>query len=335
MLNKKLIEKLEKYIEFDSARKVLLETRHKSNLENFSKLDLIVNLENVNNIRRINKFHNAVNDTLNDCGIYFFRAETFRERVKRIEQKVPYGFKHLFRAVDFVWKRMIPKIPVLKKIYFMLTHGHNRALSQAEILGRVISCGFEIEEYWEDENLLHVISRKVKEPDFNMNPSYGLLFTMNRIGYKGKMIGVYKFRTMHPYSEYCQALITKENNLAKSGKIENDYRITKWGKFFRKYWIDELPMIINMLKGELNIVGVRPLSTHFYSLYPQELQELRIKVKPGLVPPYYAYMPNNFEEILENEKKYILQKLKSPITTDIKYFYLAFVNIVFKGARSK
>lgn len=335
MLEKQFIKKLEKYIKFDSAHKAILETRHPSNLDNFTNPELIVNLEKINNIRYINKFHEAVNETLSEGGIYLSHAETFRERVKRVEQKVPYGFKHLFRAIDFIWKRVIPKTPVLKKLYFMLTRGHNRALSRAEILGRIISCGFEIQEYWEHENLLYIISKKVKEPEFNMKPSYGLLFTMNRIGYKGKMIGVYKFRTMYPYSEYCQALIVKENDLAKSGKIEDDYRITKWGKVFRKYWIDELPMIINMLKGELNIVGVRPLSKHYFSLYPKELQELRIKVKPGLVPPYYADLPNDFDEILESEKRYVLQKLKSPIMADIKYFYLAFVNIIFKGARSK
>jgi len=158
---------------------------------------------------------------------------------------------------------------------------------------------------------------------------------MKRIGYKGKIIGVYKLRTMYPYSEYCQGLITKENDLDKSGKISNDFRVTTWGKVFRRFWIDELPMFINFFKRDVNIVGVRPISQNYFSRYPKELQDLRTKVKPGLVPPYYADMPKNFDEILESERQYILKKIKNPIKTDIIYFYKAFVNIVFKGARSQ
>jgi lipopolysaccharide/colanic/teichoic acid biosynthesis glycosyltransferase len=208
-------------------------------------------------------------------------------------------------------------------------------MSKTEVLGRLISCGFEIQEYFEHTNKLYIISRKVKESEYNMQPSYGPLFRMNRVGYNGNMIGVYKFRTMYPYSEYCQEMVVRENKLENGGKIDNDYRVTKWGEFFRKHWIDELPMIFNVLKGELNIVGIRPLSRHYFSLYPAELQQLRIKVKPGLVPPYYADLPENFEKILESEKKYVVQKLRSPVITDVKYFCRAFVNIVFRGARSK
>ena len=158
---------------------------------------------------------------------------------------------------------------------------------------------------------------------------------MKRIGYKGKKIGVYKMRTMYPYSEYCQDLIIKENNLDKSGKVSNDFRVTNWGKFFRKFWIDELPMLINFFKGELSLVGVRPLSENYFKRYPKKLQDLRIKVKPGLIPPYYADLPNFFDEILISEENYIRQKLKTPFLTDLKYFFKAFINIVFKGARSQ
>ena len=46
-----------------------------------------------------------------------------------------------------------------------------------------------------------------------------------------------------------------------------------WAKLFRKYWVDELPMILNLLKGDLKIVGVRPLSSHYLSLYSEELRK--------------------------------------------------------------
>src|SRR5690625_5422146 len=73
----------------------------------------------------------------------------------------------------------------------------------------------------------------------------------------------------------------------------------------RKYWVDELPMFINYFRRDLKLVGVRPLSTHYFELYPRELQDLRIQVKPGLVPPYYADLPSGLEEIQESEKRYL------------------------------
>ena len=139
---------------------------------------------------------------------------------------------------------------------------------------------------------------------------------------------------MHPYSEYCQELAIKENSISKSGKIKNDFRVTFWGKILRRFWIDELPMIINLCKGELNLVGVRPISQNYLSKYPKELQKSRAMTKPGLIPPYYADLPKNFDEILISEEKYIARKLKSPFSTDISYLCKALFNIIIRGARS-
>ena len=335
-IHEKIRLEIEKYFDFSKTSHAILKTTNVSNVNNIdAESGVVINLELVNNIRRINKFHNAVNEKLDKDNHYIICSETLEERRKRVWKKAPFGFKNIVRSVDFIYKRVIPKLPLIKKIYFSITHGYNRVLSKAEILGRLVSCGFEIIEYFEFENLFYVISKKNKIPDYNMSASYSPIFKMNRIGFKGEIIGVYKVRTMYPYSEYLQELIIKENKLENSGKILNDYRITTWGKFCRKYWIDELPMFINFFKRELNIIGVRPLSTGYFKKYPTYLQKLRIKVKPGLIPPYYADIPNNFNEILKSEENYIRKKIKHPIITDIKYFIKAFINIVFKGARSK
>ena len=82
---------------------------------------------------------------------------------------------------------------------------------------------------------------------------------MNRIGKNGKSIQVFKFRTMHPYAEYIQDYIYKIHDLQKGGKFKNDFRVTTWGRIMRKLWIDELPMLINLVRGQLKFVGVRPL----------------------------------------------------------------------------
>ena len=100
------------------------------------------------------------------------------------------------------------------------------------------------------------------------------------------------------------------------------------------FWIDELPMLINLLKGELKLVGVRPLSKHYFSLYTLEHQERRVKYKPGLVPPFYADNPKTLEDIMASEQKYFDAYDKHPLFTDFRYFFKAIFNIVFKKSRS-
>jgi len=80
---------------------------------------------------------------------------------------------------------------------------------------------------------------------------------------------------------------------------------------------------------------VRPLSAHYLSLYSKDLQEMRKKVKPGLIPPFYADMPVTFDEICESERRYIQAYEENPVKTQWVYFWKAFWNIVFKGARSQ
>ena len=73
---------------------------------------------------------------------------------------------------------------------------------------------------------------------------------------------------MHPYSEFIQEEVFKQNKLNDAGKLANDFRLTNWGKFLRKYWIDELPQFLNFLKGDVVLIGPRALSKHFF-LYIQ------------------------------------------------------------------
>jgi lipopolysaccharide/colanic/teichoic acid biosynthesis glycosyltransferase len=89
-----------------------------------------------------------------------------------------------------------------------------------------------------------------------------------------------------------------------------------------------------LLKGDLKIVGVRPLSLANFSTYPQYLQDKRTKVKPGLIPPMYADLPKTKEEFYRSEERYLDSYLNSPLKTDVKYFFKAIYNIIFKKARS-
>ncbi len=158
---------------------------------------------------------------------------------------------------------------------------------------------------------------------------------MPRIGKNGKIIKVYKMRTMHPYAEYLHSYILKLHGYAESGKPANDFRLTPWGKFMRKYWLDELPQLINVLKGDLKLVGVRPISQRYFLDIPKDLQELRLRHKPGCIPPYVALnRKGNVKSVLQAEREYLEEKTRNPYTTDIKFFFKAIFNIVFRRKRS-
>ena len=162
-----------------------------------------------------------------------------------------------------------------------------------------------------------------------------MIVKLRRIGKNGDYIWVYKFRTMFAYSEYLQTYVYNNNNLQVGGKFRDDYRITDWGRWMRKSWFDELPMLINVVKGQLKLVGVRPLSEQYFELYDPELRDLRIKYKPGMLPPFYADMPETLEEIQESERKYLESYGKHPFRTDWKYFWNIVRTILFRHKRSQ
>jgi lipopolysaccharide/colanic/teichoic acid biosynthesis glycosyltransferase len=298
------------------------------------KYNKIVNLKRINDIRWINKYFESVNAKLPDGGIFINSFESYVSRKTRILKKSIAPFNWFHYAIDVLFTRVFPKLPISKRIYFFVTKGKGRVLSKAETFGRLYSCGFEVidERFINDE--MFFVARKIKEPVFDFNPTYGPLIRLKRYGQHGKLFNVYKLRTMHAYSEYLQEYVFEHNQLQEGGKFKNDFRITTEGKIFRKFWLDELPMFFNVFKGNIKIVGVRPLSTHYFNLYTEELKNKRIKYKPGLIPPFYADMPKTLEEIMESEMKYLDAYEKAPIQTDIDYFFKAWINILFKRARS-
>lgn len=94
-------------------------------------------------------------------------------------------------------------------------------------------------------------------------------------------------------------------------------------------------MLINLFKGEMKIVGVRPISELYFSLYTPELQAKRTKYKPGLLPPFYADLPETLEEIQTSEMNYLdLCEKNGTFLTDIRYFFKIMNNILFTNAKS-
>ncbi|WP_088041608.1 sugar transferase [Bacillus sp. EAC] len=96
-----------------------------------------------------------------------------------------------------------------------------------------------------------------------------ILFTQQRPGLHGKSFYLYKFRTMHDLQD-------KHGNL-----LSDEMRLTAFGKFLRKYSLDEFPQLINVVKGEMSLVGPRPFLMEYLPLYTKE-QMARHNVKPGI-----------------------------------------------------
>lgn len=325
----------------DTRETALLKTTTKFNITSLhsgkgnGNYSNIVNLKRINDILDLNDFLSAINEKLYVGGAYIGCVETSEMRTKRIVNKYVKPLSYLYLAGDFIFKRVFPKLPILSQIYFTLTAGRNRVMTEVEVLGRLYYCGFKVVKKKRIDKYLVFVVEKVEHKDGIQEKRYGPLLKLPRIGYKGKTINVYKMRTMHAYSEYLQQYIYEKNKLAEGGKIMNDFRVTLPGKFMRKFWLDEFPMVYNLLKGQVKLVGVRPLSAHFLSLYPKEVQELRVQVKPGLIPPFYADLPKTLEEVVASEKRYIEAYKKAPLKTDMRYLGMALKNIFIDKARSK
>jgi len=303
------------------------------NLENNS-LQLFINLHKVNDVRWVNRYFLNIYEKLKPGGYFIGNAETIALHRKRFFARYPKYFAEVFYVISFIYRRVLPKLRPINKIYFAITKGRNRLISRAEVLGRLYFCGFKVVAEQDDKQRVYFIAQKVKSPSLDQSPSYGPLVRLERSGGNGRVINIYKFRTMYPYSEYLQDYVYNMHNLEKGGKFKNDFRVSALGKFMRETWLDELPMLYNWIKGDVQLFGVRPLSAQYLSLYDDKLQELGNKVKPGLIPPFFADLPDTLEEIKESEKRYLESYLSEPFKTQCSYLWKAFVNIIIKGARS-
>ena len=98
-----------------------------------------------------------------------------------------------------------------------------------------------------------------------------IFFKQERVGFKGKHFLILKFRTM----------IVDAEKYGKQITVGKDDRITSVGKFLRKYKLDELPQLINVLKGDMSLVGPRPEVPRYVKLYSKEQRKV-LEVRPGI-----------------------------------------------------
>ena len=332
-----LLTFLDQHLNLGSSNTFVLRTAECFNIRKLAnyRFDAIVNLMPLNQIRGINQMFGLVNDKLPDEGLFICCYEPQSTTKRNILKRFPPVVGYIYYTLHYLYKRVLPKIFMTERLYFDITEGKDRILSKAEVLGRLCYCGFEIVAEHKFADLDYVVARRAFTPATIQKKRYGILVSLERMGKNGRPFKVYKFRTMHPYSEYIQAYVYDKYNLQAGGKFNHDIRVSTTGRCLRRTFADEWPMLLNLLKGDVKLVGVRPISQHYYSLYSPELQEKRLHHKPGLMPPFYADMPETLDEIEASEMRYLTRcEERGTLVTDFVYFWKIGFNILFRRARS-
>ncbi len=143
-------------------------------------------------------------------------------------------------------------------------------------------------------------------------------FVQNRVGKNGKVFKMVKFRTMYKNANEMKISLQEQNECSEVHfKMKNDPRLTRVGRFIRRTSIDELPQLLNVLKGDMSIIGPRP----FVECEQEQLPSDRLLVKPGLSCYWQCTdttkMP--IQEQLELDYRYIRER---SFITDIKIVFM-------------
>lgn len=160
-----------------------------------------------------------------------------------------------------------------------------------------------------------------------------LIFKQARVGKNGRIFNIYKLRSMYADAEKRKQALMAQNKMdGHMFKMDNDPRITKVGKFIRKYSIDELPQFWNVLKGDMSLIGTRPPTVEEFEQYESH-HKRRLSMKPGITGLWQVSGRSNiqdFEEVVKLDCEYI--DTWSP-ALDIKILFKT-VNVVLthKGA---
>ena len=137
-----------------------------------------------------------------------------------------------------------------------------------------------------------------------------VIFKQKRVGLNGREFYMYKFRSMVINAEELKEQLESQNEMSgPMFKIKDDPRITKVGKFIRKTSIDELPQLINVIKGDMSLVGPRPSLPKEVEKFEQWMME-RLEVKPGLTCIWQISGRNNidFEDWMKLDIKYVRER---------------------------
>ena len=157
-----------------------------------------------------------------------------------------------------------------------------------------------------------------------------IIFSHKRIGKNGQEFKMYKFRTMYENAQEMIKQFTPEQmkEYKENYKLTNDPRITKIGKFLRKTSLDELPQLINIIKGDLSLIGPRPVIKEELEKY-EDNKEKFLSVKPGLTGYWAANGRSNisYEDRMRMELYYVDNM---SFKLDIEIFFKTILSVIKK-----
>lgn len=170
-------------------------------------------------------------------------------------------------------------------------------------------------------------------PAIKLESKGPLFFKQKRVGKNGRYFYIYKFRSMYMDAEERKKELMSQNEM--SGlmfKMKDDPRITKVGKFIRKTSIDELPQFINVLKGDMSLIGTRPPTVGEFKQYEGH-HKRRLSMKPGITGMWQAYGRNSvddFEEVVKMDLDYIDHW---SMLLDLKILCKTFITVFTTGGK--
>lgn len=167
-----------------------------------------------------------------------------------------------------------------------------------------------------------------------INDNGPVFFGHKRIGKNGKEFKLYKFRSMVTNAEELIDTFTPEQleEFKQNFKLENDPRITPIGKFLRKTSLDEIPQLINIIKGEMSIVGPRPVTEEETMIFGS-YRDLMLSVPPGLTGYWAAYGRGDTTGYRRRRAMEVYYVMHRSVWLDIKIIFKTFVT-VFTGKGS-
>ena len=253
---------------------------------------------------------------------------TFKETLAKIEET---GIKLSFKIKDDFFEFIPHSFSKIDKIgdYYCVSISRNYFSYRniivkhvMDFVGGLVGC------------MIFAVAFCILGPIIKLDSKGPILFKQQRVGRNGRIFTCYKFRSMRQDAEELKAALMKKNEMhGLMFKMEDDPRITKVGKFIRKTSLDELPQFINVLKGDMSLVGTRPPTVDEYQQYEPK-QKARISMTPGLTGLWQVSGRSNiknFDDVIRLDMLYIDNW---SILLDIKIILLT-IKVVLFGSGAK
>ena len=182
--------------------------------------------------------------------------------------------------------------------------------------------------------IIFCVAYLVLAPIIKLDSKGPVLFSQDRVGRNGRIFKCYKFRSMRSDAEEIKKSLMSQNEMnGLMFKMENDPRITKVGHFIRRTSLDELPQFINVLKGDMSLVGTRPPTVDEYNNYEPK-HKARVSMTPGLTGLWQVSGRSNiknFDDVVKLDMEYINNW---SVLLDVKIILLTIKVVLFgKGAK--